>query len=54
VAYPAGFEDMARRVPDLSKIHGLIGFEPKRRLEQILADVLEDQRRDLKSPPARP
>jgi UDP-glucose 4-epimerase len=53
-AYPAGFEDMARRVPDLSKIHGLIGYEPKRRLEQVLADVLEDQRRDLTSPPARP
>jgi UDP-glucose 4-epimerase len=53
-AYPAGFEDMARRVPDLSKIHRLIGYEPKRRLEHVLADVLEDQRRDLMSPPARP
>jgi UDP-glucose 4-epimerase len=53
-AYPAGFEDMARRVPDLSKIHRLIGYEPKRRLDQILNDVLEDQRRDLTSPPARP
>jgi len=53
-AYPAGFEDMARRVPDLSKIHRLIGYEPKRRLEQILADVLEDQRGNLTSPPARP
>jgi UDP-glucose 4-epimerase len=53
-AYPAGFEDMARRVPDLSKIHRLIGYEPKRRLELVLADVLEDQRRDLTPPPARP
>jgi len=28
-AYEAGFEDMPRRVPDISKIHSLIGFTPK-------------------------
>jgi UDP-glucose 4-epimerase len=39
-AYTAGFEDMFRRVPDLSKIRGLIGYRPKRGLDQILADML--------------
>ena len=28
-AYEAGFEDMPRRVPDLSKIHALVGYEPR-------------------------
>jgi UDP-glucose 4-epimerase len=39
-AYTAGFEDMVRRVPDLTKIHRLIGYRPTRHLDQILADVL--------------
>ena len=28
-AYEAGFEDMPRRVPDITKIHDLIGYEPQ-------------------------
>lgn len=42
-AYPAGFEDMQKRVPDISRIGGLIGFRPSRTLDDILADVMEDQ-----------
>ncbi len=42
-AYTAGFEDMVRRVPDLSKIRRLIGYEPTRNLDQILADILAEQ-----------
>jgi UDP-glucose 4-epimerase len=42
-AYTAGFEDMARRVPDLTKVRRLIGYRPTRNLDQILADVLADQ-----------
>ncbi len=39
-AYPAGFEDMQRRIPDLSKIRRTIGYEPTRNLDQILNDVI--------------
>ena len=46
-AYTAGFEDMVRRVPNLSKINRLIGYQPTRRLDRILADVLADQTRGL-------
>ena len=44
-AYESGFEDMPRRVPDLSKIHGLVGYEPRTDLDTILADVIDDFRR---------
>ena len=40
-AYEAGFEDMPRRVPDISKIRALVGYEPKLDLEQIIATVIE-------------
>jgi nucleoside-diphosphate-sugar epimerase len=43
-AYEAGFEDMRRRVPDISKIHALLGWRPTRTLDQILEDVIEAQR----------
>ena len=39
-AYPAGFEDMDRRVPDLSRLKRFIGYEPKYRLDDILRDVI--------------
>ena len=42
-AYTVGFEDMVRRVPDLSKIRKLTGYHPTRNLEQILADVMAEQ-----------
>ena len=40
-AYEEGFEDMPRRVPDLSKIHALVGYAPKRDLDTILTDVID-------------
>jgi UDP-glucose 4-epimerase len=40
-AYEAGFEDMPRRVPDISKIRGLVGYEPKVHLEEILTRVID-------------
>jgi UDP-glucose 4-epimerase len=40
-AYEAGFEDMPRRVPDISKIKALIGFEPKLELDDIIRSVIE-------------
>ena len=42
-AYTAGFEDMQRRVPDLTRIHKLIGYTPRFGLKQILADVIAEQ-----------
>ena len=43
-AYEAGFEDMPRRVPDLTKLHKLIGYEPTVELDEILARVIESFR----------
>ena len=43
-AYEEGFEDMERRVPDISKIRTLTGWEPTLGLERILADVIESER----------
>jgi UDP-glucose 4-epimerase len=40
-AYEAGFEDMPRRVPDISRIHDLIGYEPKVQLDEILERVVD-------------
>jgi len=38
-AYPEGFEDMQRRVPDISKIKRVLGWEPKINLDQIIKDI---------------
>jgi UDP-glucose 4-epimerase len=43
-AYEAGFEDMPRRVPDLRKIHDLIGYIPKVGLAEIIRTVVADHR----------
>jgi UDP-glucose 4-epimerase len=43
-AYAEGFEDMNRRVPDCSKLERAIGFRPRTGLEQIVDDVIADQR----------
>ena len=43
-AYEQGFEDMPRRIPDLTMIHDLIGWQPTHTLDQILDDVIEHQR----------
>ncbi len=39
-AYESGFEDMPRRLPDLAKIHAMIGYEPRHTLDDILHDVI--------------
>ena len=41
-AYEEGFEDMMRRVPDLTKANQLIGYEPKVSLDDILRSVIAD------------
>jgi len=38
-AYPEGFEDMQRRVPDISKIKQVLGWEPEINLDQIIKDI---------------
>ena len=38
-AYGAGFEDMQRRVPDISKIKAATGWAPTRSLETIIDDI---------------
>jgi UDP-glucose 4-epimerase len=41
-AYGDGFEDMERRVPDIRLIYELVGWEPSRKLETIIADIVKD------------
>ena len=47
-AYEEGFEDMPRRIPDITKARDLVGFEPKMSLDGILQTVIDFQsgRRD--------
>jgi nucleoside-diphosphate-sugar epimerase len=40
-AYEEGFEDMPRRVPDISKIRALVGYEPTVELDEILTRVID-------------
>ncbi len=40
-AYESGFEDLLRRVPDVSKANRMVGFEAKTTLEEILRRVIE-------------
>jgi UDP-glucose 4-epimerase len=39
-AYGDGFEDMRRRVPALDKVRRLVGWRPRRTLDDILRDVI--------------
>jgi UDP-glucose 4-epimerase len=43
-AYEAGFEDMPRRVPDLTKINQAIGYVPRVKLDEIIERVVEEKR----------
>ena len=43
-AYEAGFEDMARRVPDTTKITALTGWAPSRSLDDILDETIAETR----------
>lgn len=40
-AYEEGFEDMDRRIPDLTRIDAQIGWRPSRTLDEIIDDVIE-------------
>jgi UDP-glucose 4-epimerase len=40
-AYEAGFEDMPLRVPDISKVRALVGYQPTVELDEILTRVIE-------------
>jgi nucleoside-diphosphate-sugar epimerase len=46
-AYTEGFEDMERRIPDVSKLERVIGFRPSTPLAQIVAEVVADRRSRL-------
>jgi len=43
-AYEQGFEDMARRIPDTTKIEQLTGWRPRRDVREILEEVVEYER----------
>jgi UDP-glucose 4-epimerase len=43
-AYEEGFEDMRKRVPDLSKVRNLIGYKPRFTLDDIIRNVAEYQK----------
>jgi UDP-glucose 4-epimerase len=42
-AYEEGFEDMPRRVPDITKVKDLVGFAPTMPLNGILQSVIDHQ-----------
>ncbi len=42
--YPEGFEDMNRRLPDVSKLQAMIGFRPERTLDTIITDIIAEKR----------
>jgi UDP-glucose 4-epimerase len=44
-AYEAGFEDMPRRVPDISKVRNMVGYEPRLSLDEIVCRVVEHFRK---------
>jgi len=46
-AYAPGFEDMRRRVPDLAKVHQLIGYVPHYTLEDTLKRVIDFERQQI-------
>lgn len=49
-AYPLGFEDMLRRVPDVSKLERVTGFRPRTSLDTIIADLIVEKRAALGLP----
>jgi UDP-glucose 4-epimerase len=51
-AYGEGFEDMPRRLPDITKIGNLIGYQPRKNLDEILTGVV-DYFRDAPSAASR-
>jgi UDP-glucose 4-epimerase len=52
-AYGEGFEDMRYRVPDITKIHNLIGYNPKVGLDDILLKIIERTNSNRRAQPLR-
>jgi len=46
-AYEEGFEDMFRRVPDISKIKDLIGFKPKTSLDEAMELIIRYEKKKI-------
>ncbi len=46
-AYGQAFDDMMTRVPDLSKVKAMIGFEPKYTLEQTLQQIIDFEKKRI-------
>lgn len=46
-AYAEGFEDMQRRIPDVRKLEQYVAYRPRTSLEEIIADVVAEQRGSL-------
>jgi len=46
-AYEAGFEDIARRVPNIEKIRAAIGFEPRIQIDEIVTSMVDSVRSEL-------
>ncbi len=44
-AYEVGFEDLKRRIPDLTRIRTLISYQPTVRLDEIIGKIWEHERR---------
>jgi UDP-glucose 4-epimerase len=49
-AYESGFEDMARRLPDLTKIERTIGYRPTLDLPRMLEWLIAYYRMELEQP----
>ena len=49
-AYGQGFEDMARRVPDISKVKKLLGYSPTIALDETLQSIIDFQRSSATPP----
>lgn len=45
--YPDGFEDMQRRLPDVTKLERVTGFRPMRTLQQIIDDIVAEMQRQV-------
>ena len=52
-AYEEGFEDMLRRVPDISKVSNLLGWEPRISMDETLHSIIDEQRQLLSQEPVQ-
>jgi UDP-glucose 4-epimerase len=48
-AYGEGFEDMDRRVPNIELIRELVGWQPKRDLSTMIADIAREMQKQFKA-----